>query len=139
MFVCKIYEREIKMYKKQIFLIALLLGTCLVVGGCIVAAVGGAGTAAYVMGDLKGTEAKDIDTVYKAAGKAVEQLNFNITEKNLDKLSGRIIARDSQDKKVTIKIRATSENTTEVSIRIGFFGDKTKAMLIYQKIQENLK
>jgi hypothetical protein len=135
----KIYEREIKVDKKQIFLIALLLGTCFVVSGCIVAAVGGAGTAAYVMGDLKGTEAKDIDTVYKATEKAMEQLNFNITEKNLDKLSGRIIARDSQDKKVTIKIRATSENTTEVSIRIGFFGDETKAMLIYQKIQENLK
>ena len=127
------------MDKKQIFLIALLLGTSLVVGGCIVAAVGGAGTAAYVMGDLKGTEAKDIDTVYKASEKAIGQLNFNITEKNVDKLSGRIIARDSQDKKVTIKIRATSENTTEVSIRVGFFGDETKAMLIYQKIQENLK
>jgi hypothetical protein len=126
--------------KKQIFLIALLLGTCLVVGGCIVAAVGGgAGTAAYVMGDLKGAEAKDIDTVYKATEKTMEQLNFNITEKNLDKLSGRIIARDSRDKKVTIKIRATSENTTEISIRVGFFGDETKAMLIYQKIQENLK
>jgi len=94
---------------------------------------------AYVTGDLKGAEAKDIDTVYKAAEKAIEQLNFNITEKNLDKLSGRIIARDSRDKKVTIKIRATSENTTEVSIRVGFFGDETKAMLIYQKIQENLK
>jgi hypothetical protein len=128
------------MDKKQIFLIVLFLGTCLFVGGCIAAAVGGgAGTVAYVTGDLKGAEAKDIDTVYKAAEKAIEQLNFNITEKNLDKLSGRIIARDSRDKKVTIKIRATSENTTEVSIRVGFFGDETKAMLIYQKIQENLK
>ena len=136
----KIYEREIKMDKKRIFLTVLFLGTCLFIGGCIVAAVGGgAGTAAYVTGDLKGAEAKDIDTVYKAAVKAIEQLNFNITEKNLDKLSGRIIARDSRDKKVTIKIRVTSENTTEISIRVGFFGDETKAMLIYQKIQENLK
>jgi Protein of unknown function (DUF3568) len=126
--------------KKRIFLIALLLGTSLVVSGClVVAAGGGAGTAAYVTGDLKGAEAKDIDTVYKAAQNAMGQLNFNITEKNVDKLSGRIIARDSQDKKITIKIRATSENTTEVSIRIGFFGDETKSMLIYQKIQENLK
>jgi hypothetical protein len=128
------------MHKKPVFLIALLLGTCLVVSGCIVAAVGGGvGTAAYVMGDLKGTEAKDIDTVYKASEKALGQLDFNITEKTSDKLSGRIIARDSQDKKVTIKIRATSENTTEVSVRVGFFGDETKSMLIYQKIQENLK
>jgi hypothetical protein len=128
------------MHKKQVFLTALLLGTCLVVSGCIVAAAGaGAGTVAYVTGNLKGTEAKDIDTVYKASEKALGQLNFNITEKNIDKLSGRIIARDSQDKKVTIKIRATSENTTEISVRIGFFGDETKSMLIYQKIQENLK
>jgi hypothetical protein len=128
------------MDKKQIFLTVLFLGTCLFIGGCMAVAVGGgAGTVAYVTGDLKSTEAKDIDTVYKAIEKAMEQLNLNIIEKNSDKLSGRIIAHDSQDKKITIKIRATSEKTTELSIRVGFFGDETKTMLIYQKIQGNLK
>jgi hypothetical protein len=128
------------MDKKQIFLTVLFLGTCLFIGGCMAVAVGGgAGTVAYVTGDLKSTEAKDIDTVYKATEKAMGELGFNITEKNMDKLSARIIARDSQDKKVTINIRTTSENTTEVSIRVGFFGDETKSMLIYKKIQENLK
>jgi len=128
------------MDKKQVLLKVLLLGTCLIISGCVVAAVGaGAGTAAYVMGDLKGAEAKDIDTVYKATEKAMGQLGFNTTEKTMDKLSGRIIARDSADKKVTIKLRVTSENTTEIIIRIGFFGDETKAMLIYDKIKDNLK
>jgi L-fucose isomerase-like protein len=128
------------MRKKQMLLTVLFLGTGLFISGCMVAAVGaGAGTTAYIMGKMKGTEAKDIDTVYNAAEKAAEQLKLNITEKTHDKMSGEIIARDSQDKKVTIKLKAASENVTDITIRVGFFGDETKTRLIYEKIHENLK
>jgi hypothetical protein len=91
------------------------------------------------MGKMKGTEAKDIDTVYNAAEKAAEQLKLNITERTHDKMSGEIIAWDSQDKKITIKLKAASENVTDIAIRVGFFGDETKTRLIYEKIHENLK
>jgi hypothetical protein len=128
------------MRKKQMLLTILFLGTGLFISGCMVAAVGaGAGTAAYVMGKMKGTEAKDIDTVYNAAEKAAEQLKLNITERTHDKMSGEIIAWDSQDKKITIKLKAASENVTDIAIRVGFFGDETKTRLIYEKIHENLK
>jgi hypothetical protein len=128
------------MRKKQMLLTALFLGTGLFISGCMVAAAGaGAGTAVYIMGKMKGTEAKDIDTVYNAAEKAAEQLNLNITEKTHDKMCGEIIARDSQDKKVTIKLKAASENATDITIRVGFFGDETKTLLIYEKIHDNLK
>ena len=121
-------------------LTVLFLGTGLFISGCMVAAVGaGAGTAAYVMGKMQGTEAKDIDTVYNAAEKAAEQLKLNVTERTHDKMSGEIIARDSQDKKITIKLKAASENVTDIAIRVGFFGDETKSQLIYEKIRENLK
>ncbi len=128
------------MRKKQMLLTVLFLGTGLFISGCMVAAVGaGVGTTAYIMGKMKGTEAKDIDTVYNAAEKAAEQLKLNITEKTHDKMSGEIIAWDSQDKKITIKLKAASENATDITIRVGFFGDETKTRLIYEKIHENLK
>jgi hypothetical protein len=127
------------MRKKQMLLTVLFLGTGLFISGCIAAAAVGAGTAAYVMGKMQGTEAKDIDTVYNAAEKAAEQLKLNITERTHDKMSGEIIAWDSQDKKITIKLKAATENVTDIAIRVGFFGDETKSQLIYEKIRENLK
>jgi len=111
----------------------------IVAQGCIVAAVGaGAGTIAYIKGDLEVVESKNIDVVYEATEKAVEQLGLNVNKKTKDAMSATIVARDAQDKKVTIKLKATTENTTKISIRIGIFGSETKSRLIYEQIRENL-
>ena len=129
------------MRKKQVFLMVLLVGTGVLVEGCTVAVVGAAaaGTVAYVRGDLEAVELRDIGTVYEATLKAVDELELNVTKKTKDVLSAVIVARDAQDKKITIKLSATTEKTTKLSIRIGLFGSETKSRLIYQKIRENLR
>jgi flagellar basal body-associated protein FliL len=129
------------MRKKQIILTILLAGTMMLNGGCVVAAVGigAAGTIAYVRGDLQAVESERIDEVYEATLKAVDELELNVTSKSKDALSAIIIARDADDKKVTIKLKATAEGPTELSIRIGVFGSETKSRLIYQKIRKNLR
>ena len=123
------------------FLLYFLLITIAVFGqGCVVAAVGvGAGTIAYIRGDLESVESENIDTVYEAALQAAEELELRIISKTKDALSATIISRDAQDKKVQIILRKTAENTTKLSIRIGTFGSETKSRLIYQKIYDNLK
>jgi hypothetical protein len=128
------------MRKVQVLLIVLLIGTAGFVQGCVVAAVGlgAAGTIAYVRGDLQAVESETIDVVYEATLKAVEELELNVTRKSKDALSAVIVARDAQDKKITIKLKAAAEKTTKLSIRIGVFGSETKSRLIYQKIRENL-
>jgi len=128
------------MRKKQVFVIVLLVITVGLVGGCMVAAVGAgaAGTVAYVRGDLEAVESKKLDAVYEATLKAVNKLELNVTKETKDSLSAVIVARDAQDKKITIKLSATTENTTKLSIRVGLFGSETKSRLIYQKIHENL-
>jgi hypothetical protein len=129
------------MRKKQVIVMVLLVGTVGLVGGCMVAAVGAgaAGTVAYVRGDLEAVESKELDTVYKATLKAVDELELNVTKETKDSLSAVIVARDAQDKKITIKLGATTEDTTKLSIRVGLFGSETKSRLIYQKIHENLQ
>ena len=129
------------MRKRQVFLIVLLVGTAALVGGCVVAAVGvgAAGTVAYVRGDLQAVESKKLDVVYEATLKAIDGLELNVTKKTKDALSAVIVARDAQDKKITIKLSATTEETTKLSIRVGLFGSETKSRLIYQKIHENLQ
>lgn len=129
------------MRKRQVFLMVLLVGTAVLVGGCVVAAVGAgaAGTVAYIRGDLQAVESKKLDVVYEATLKTIDELELNVTKKTKDALSAVIVARDAQDKKIMIKLSATTEETTKLSIRIGLFGSETKSRLIYQKIHENLQ
>jgi hypothetical protein len=100
--------------------------------------VGAAGTIAYVRGDLEAVESESIDVVYEATLQAVEELGLNVTKKLKDALSATIVARDAQDKKITIRLKTTAEETTKLSIRIGVFGNETKSRLIYQKIRDYL-
>lgn len=128
------------MRKQQLILVSMLIGTAVLVQGCIIAAVGAgaAGTIAYVKGDLESVQSYNIDTVYQATLDAMNDLDLPVLSKTKDALTAEVVARDAQDKKVTIKLKAATEETTKLSIRIGTFGDKTKSQLIYDKIQENL-
>ena len=129
------------MWMKQVFVMVLLASTVVLVNGCMVAAVGAgaAGTVAYARGDLEAVEPSKLDEVYEATLKAVDELELNVTKKTKDAMSAVIVARDAQDKKVTITLSATTEETTKVSVRIGLFGSETKSRLIYQEIHEKLQ
>ncbi|MBN2138628.1 MAG: DUF3568 family protein [Sedimentisphaerales bacterium] len=129
------------MKKQQVMLAILLTAGAVLVSGCVLAAVGAgaAGTVAYVKGDLEVIEAKSIDAVHGATTKALTELELSIVQDNKDAMSAMVVARDSQDKKITVKLAAVSEASTEISIRVGTFGDETKSTMIYNKIKENLK
>jgi len=127
------------MQKKQVVITILFVGMAVFIQGCVVAAVGaGAGTVAYVRGDLQTVESKSLDDVYEAAEKAIKELGLNVTKKAKDAMSATIVARDAQDKKITIKLSASTEETTKLSIRIGVFGSETKSRRIYEEIKKNL-
>jgi len=122
------------------FLLAVLLTVVACgVGGCVAAAIGaGAGTVAYIRGDLEAIESAKLDAVYKATEKAVEKLELNLISKSKDAMSAVVVVRDAEDKKIAIRLKATSEGATKISIRIGLFGDETKSRMIYEKIKSNL-
>jgi hypothetical protein len=127
------------MQKRETILTILCLMMTFVLQGCLVAAVGaGAGTVAYMRGDLEAVEAKDIDAVYAATKKAVEQLELDVSSDTKDALSAEIVARDAQDKKITIRLKSTTEDTTQISVRVGTFGSETKSRLIHDQIKKNL-
>lgn len=121
-------------------LFLLLACAAVLVQGCMVAAVGAgaAGTVAYMKGDLEAVESASFGKVYAATKAMLEELELSVTKDSKDAISAVIIARDAEDKKVTIKLSGTPERTTTISIRVGLFGDERKSRLIYQKIRENL-
>jgi hypothetical protein len=112
-------------------------------GGClaVVAGAGAAGTVAYMRGDLEADEPHNLDAVYDATRAAMDTLQLSVLEGKTDKdaLSATVAARDAEDKRVTVRLRAQTEQTTSISIRIGTFGNQTKANLIYNRIRENLR
>jgi len=128
------------MRKEQVFL-AVLLASAVFIQGCVAVAVGvgAAGTVAYIRGDLEAVESENIEAVYEATQNALEELQLKVTKKAKDAMTATIIVRDAEDKKITIKLNATAENTTKLSIRVGMFGDERKSRMIYQKIRDNLK
>jgi hypothetical protein len=120
----------------SVFLIVLVLLS----GGCAAALVGaGAGTVAYIRGDLEAVVESNIDATYQASVKALGQLEITPTSKAKDALTAKIVGRDADDKKVTIKLARTADNLTKLSIRIGLIGDETKSRIIYEQIKKNLE
>ncbi|MBW8002424.1 MAG: DUF3568 family protein [Planctomycetes bacterium] len=129
-----------QMDKGKIFVMVLSLGVVCFIGGCMIAAVGAgaAGTVAYVRGDLEAVEAASLDKVYAATEAAVRKLELTVTKKSKDALSGVVVVRDAEDKKITIKLTSTAEGMTKISIRIGIFGNETKSRLIYEQMKREL-
>ena len=107
--------------------------------GCWAVAAGAAGgTVAYVMGDLEAVRAEGLDQVYQATLDAMQQLEFSVTSKQKDALQAEVIARNAADKKITVEMEKSTEDTTSINIRVGLFGDEEKSRMIYEKIVENL-
>jgi hypothetical protein len=124
-------------------LLLVLAGLMVSSAGClaVAAGAGAAGTVAYLRGDLEAEEPYKLDVVYAATREATKKLELSVLEGKTQKdaLSAIIVARDAADKRVTIRLKAQTEQTTKISIRVGTFGDQTKSHMIYNRIRENLK
>lgn len=98
----------------------------------------GAGTIAYLRGELKSTEEASIDRTWQAAQKAIEELEFSVTSEEKDAFSAKLIARGANDKKVVINLQRITDELTEVSIRVGIFGEESLSLLVLERLQKHL-
>jgi hypothetical protein len=136
------------MIKKNIakLLLNLFAGTALAVTltlttGCFVLAAGaaaGAGTVAYVRGELDATLDRNYEATVRGANLAIQQLEFAKTSEAKDAISDVIKGRTGQDKRVEIDVTRLGDNLTRVQIRIGIFGDEMISRTILDKMKQNL-
>ena len=132
-----------KKYQK-LTLVLLLLASPVVLTGCLAAAavgggaVAGAGTIAWMQGELKSTEGYPFAKVWAATVKAIEQLDFMVVNKVSDAISGKIDSVTADNKKVKIQVKRVGDNITEIKIRVDTFGDETLSRYILSKIQSNI-
>ncbi len=124
--------------------LALACGALLApLSGCVVAAIGaagvaGAGTIAYIRGELDAAVPGDVAALSTAATKALEELRFAKISEDKSAVDAAIRARTGQDRKIDIRLNRTADNLTRVRIRVGTFGDEELSRLLLDKIKAKL-
>ena len=127
----------------KIVLSALIAGLSLGSSGCAVFLVGGgaaagAGAVAYIRGELKSTESASMKQALEASEAALTELGLAITVREKSDLISKFTARGAADKKVEVNLKKLSDALTEISIRVGAFGEETLSRLIMDKIHSKL-
>ena len=124
---------------KKWIVAVLAIGVMISQVGCLVlaAAGAGAGTVAYTRGDLETTSSKSVAEVYKVIEASCKDMDFEIYKQEQKAFSGLIVA-NSDFGKVAFTIKGKSPTKTDLSIRVGTFGDKDASQLILNKIKPQL-
>lgn len=122
----------------KLLLSILLLGGVFSLTSCQAVKSGTEATVGFVRGEYTQYTVKPVTRVCRAAVKAMDQLKVTLSEQACDELTGRIVARNSRDQKITIKITRTGEDLTRVQIQVGALGDEKQSQSIFNKIIANL-
>jgi hypothetical protein len=109
-------------------------GVALLAGG----AAAGAGSYAYVTGELKATEAVSLENAYQAAQQAMSELEFTVTNKQKDAFYAEVNARRASGKKIKVKLDKESNSVTRIRIRVGTFGDESMSHQILERIKKHI-
>ena len=130
------------MKSRKSFLATLLILVLLLQSGCagVLVAGGvalGAGTVAFINGELKSVEEVTLDRAYHASEQAMEDLDFVVIENEKVDNTAKITALGSDKKHIYIKLVKKSSKLTEIRIRIATFGNQALSRLILEKIKDN--
>lgn len=125
------------------FLVRLLLmfSALFHLSGCGALILGGAavGTAGYVSGDLNATLEGGFQNVVEAADTTIHDNSIRETSRDANQHSVAYELRTPQDDKVLITITRASKDLTNVTIRVGVFGDEPLSHHILDEIKTRVK
>jgi len=120
--------------------VILLLALLVTTSGCAALLVAGAGAGAgiasyaYLKGDLVIEYKRDYEPVWDATLNALRDRNITVERQTKDGISGSIQARRASGTAVKIKVKNVASGLTEVTIRVGTFGDEEASMSIKKAI-----
>jgi Protein of unknown function (DUF3568) len=123
---------------------ALLTLGILPLGGCVAAvaagvgAAAGAGTYAYVNGKSTSTQKADIDKTWAAAEKTMQDMQFTVKASKKDETTAKLYAQKADGTDVHVTLDRKGPELTEVSVRVGVFGDERESRAILESIGERL-
>jgi hypothetical protein len=100
----------------------------------------GTDAAAYSGGKLYAVASKDMNSVYEATLKALEQLELEIVSDAKDVFYAKVTGKVADGGTITVRLEPGEDTITNMSIKASKFisGNEERARVVYEKIKENL-
>ncbi|MGL1863383.1 MAG: DUF3568 domain-containing protein [Pseudodesulfovibrio sp.] len=118
-------------------LISAMLASMTGCGAMIVGGVAAAGTFAYVNGDAKGTYFTSLPNAIDASLATCKELGIPVTKQTTDASSSEILGKLYGDM-VTITLDLVGEDLTEITVRVGLWGNESASRRIHHAISQKL-
>lgn len=115
--------------------------TLLTASGCVplvIGAAAGAGGLTYLKGSYEKNFDKPVEKVFSAALKALNKQKMTIAKNSFTKHEAVIEFSTTEGKSGKIVIKALTEKTASISVRIGTFGDETLSRMLLTSVEANL-
>ena len=124
-----------------LILLLIASSSAMLLPGCGAVIVGGAaaGTVAYFQGDLNAVLKGPVSQALRAVDRAIQQTGVEQLSRSEDNLGGHFILLTAQGEKVEITLKKAGKTTTDIIIRVGFFGDESLSHQILEEIQAQMK
>lgn len=106
--------------------------------GLLVGAAAGAGTFAFVSGDLEYNFDASVEQAHSASIRALRKLALPVSQDIHDKHNAKIKSTYADGKDITIAVTALTEKSSKIQIRVGVFGDQTRSENILNTIKKYL-
>ena len=121
---------------KTIMFTVLILAVC----GCGRPTLIGTDAAVYSGSKLYAVSSQNLNSVYDATVKALEQLEVEVIETSKDVFYAKVVGKIADGKTIIIHIEPEESNITNISIKASKFlsGNEERTRTIYEKIKQNL-
>ncbi|SCA63574.1 Uncharacterized protein SCG7109_AS_00100 [Chlamydiales bacterium SCGC AG-110-M15] len=121
--------------------LALLMGSALTSCGSMVfigGAAAGAGLYKYVRGEMLSVERATVEETYHATVKALEGLRITIDDGEYDSFAGFVTAQRVDGARIEVRLKSRQTDLTEITVRIGIFGDEEDSKRLLDAIHKEI-
>jgi hypothetical protein len=115
-----------------------MAGALLGLSACTTVVVDGDTTAEYKFGELQKVVDADFADVYAAAKAGLADRKLFVTGEEKKVVEAVLLARDSSDTSITVKVKEVAKGRTSIKIRYGLTGELAPAQLLYQALASHL-
>ena len=122
-------------------LATVLLSILLTAQGCVpllIGAAAGAGGVAWVKGSLEQNFDKNVDQLHRASLAGLRDVKCVVRNDQIRKHTAKIDFEFDDGQKGSSNIKALTERSAKLKIRIGVLGDETKSHIILNAILKHL-
>lgn len=126
---------------RRFFLNITLMITIVTAAGCVplvVGAAAGAGGVAYAKGVLEKGFDKSVEALHRASVKGIKDLKLFIISDEAHRHTSKVVFEFDDGQKGEVTIKAMTEQSAKMKIRVGIFGDEVKSQMVLNAIQKHL-